>query len=339
MKPSFTKATGRDRYLRQRAKELAEFIDPTTGLLDQRYARVVPCPLCGGNEHKRIMVKEGYTFVRCLDCQLVFANPQVKPEVVLAAYREGSSNDLWIDVLTSEANMAADRQRFGRVLDLIEPWRVGGRLLDVGCSIGHFLRLAADRGWDGLGLEVGNRAVRYAREQMGVQVTEKLLADADLPPGSFDMVACLALLEHLNEPLELLRQVHQILKPGGVLVVSVPNVESLACRIMHEATATFDGRNHLIYFSPRTLTRMLKLAGFEVVSFETQVTALEPILNWLQYRDPYFDDRNDTDDSWSDPFVTWLQAPERRAELGSLIRQLDLGYKITCVARKTGALP
>jgi SAM-dependent methyltransferase len=325
---SLIRETGRDRYFAARERELEQLLDPETGMLSARYARDVACPLCGSERYRTLFVKRGFTFVRCAECSLVFSNPQVDEELVLAEYREGESNDLWIDVLTSPRQLELDRAKFSEILDVLEPYRGGGRLLDVGCSIGLFLHLAEERGWRGVGLELGGRALRYAREEFGLDVRDVALADAGFEPESHDAVGLLSVLEHTTRPHELLAEIGRVLRPGGALYVITPNVESLACRVLHERAATFDGRNHLVYFSPRTLTDLLRRSGFEPRRVATRISSLDPILEWLTYEEPYSDG-----DTSADPLARW--ARERPAALERLFDELQLGYKLHCLAVKT----
>ncbi len=327
---SLDRETGRDRYFAAKERELDRLVDPETGMLAERFSRLIPCPLCDADEHAPLFVKRGFTIVRCGSCGLVYANPQVDERLVLDEYRaEGeSANDLWIDVLTSERQLELDREKFEEILDELEPYRGEGRLLDVGTSIGLFLRLAADRGWHGVGTEFGARALAFARQRFDVEVTDKPLEEAGFEPASFDVVTLNSVLEHVNEPRRMLAEVRDLLKPGGALFVIVPNVESLACRVLHERAATFDGRNHLIYFSPGTLRDMLGREGLQVVETHTRVSSLDPVLEWLSYHEPYSDA-----DTSGDALAGAVR--ERRAEVEGLLEELKLGYKLHCLARST----
>ncbi|MEP7335902.1 MAG: class I SAM-dependent methyltransferase [Actinomycetota bacterium] len=317
--------TGRDRYFAARERELAQLVDPDTGLVSDRFAKRVDCPSCGASTHTELFVKGGYPIVRCDECSLVFSNPQVDESVVLGEYREGSSNDLWVDVLTSPRQLELDRAKFAEILDVLEPHRGEGRLLDVGTSIGLFLRLALDRGWTGRGTEFGRRALAYARDELRVPVDDSPIEGLE---GEHDVVTVLSVLEHVNRPREFLHHVSRLLKPGGATYLIVPNVDSLATRVLHERAATFDGRNHLLYFSPRTLRELLAREGFEVVAMRTRVASLDPVLEWLTYREPYTGGP-----PADDPLVQ--AADERRPAVERLLEDLDLGYKLHCLAVKT----
>jgi SAM-dependent methyltransferase len=305
--------TGRDRYFEAREREL-EALVPT---------RHVDCPLCGSGRYAQLFAKHGFTFVRCEDCGLVFVNPQLDEEVVLEEYRTAATNDLWFDVLASERQQELDRAKFSDVLDALEPYR--GKLLDVGCSIGLFLHLAAERGWEGIGLEPAPRARDHAREVYGLDVLEEPLEEAGFAEGSFDAVALLSVLEHAPDPLALLRECARVLRPGGALYVIVPNVESLACRVLGAEARTFDGRNHLVYFSPATLADALGRAGFQVVQTSTRIGSLAPVFAHVAGHKPY--------DEAEHLLSAWLVA--HGDELERDVERLGLGYKLHCLATLT----
>ena len=319
--------TGRDRYFAALERELDELLDAETGMLSERYSRLIDCPLCGAaaDSHERVFVKRGYTFVRCRACGLIFSNPQVDEARALDRYGASTSAELWAEVLLSEPQIALDRPKFAEIADELEPYRGRGRLLDVGCSIGLFLDVARERGWDGVGIELGERALVHAREAFGLRVLDMPLAEAGFEPDSFDVVALLSVLEHTNDPRAMLRDVARVLRPGGALYLIVPNVDSLACRVLHERAATFDGRNHLVYFSPATLRDALAREGFEVATIRTRVDSLDPVLEWLTYNEPY-----GGADTAGDRLAAAVRA--RRADLSALLDELDLGYKLHCLA-------
>jgi SAM-dependent methyltransferase len=319
--------TGRDRYFEARDRELAAFVDPATGRLAEAVAQEADCPLCDSASHHALFEKQGFTFVRCDECGLVFVNPHLDESVVLDQYRTAETNDLWFDVLTSDRQLALDREKFGEILELLEPYRGAGRLLDVGCSIGLFLDLARERGWRGVGLELAPRALGHARNVFGLEVLDMPLADADLESGAFDAVALLSVLEHTVHPGDLLGECARVLRPGGALYVIVPNVESLACRVLRGEARTFDGRNHVVYFSASTLTALLAKAGFESVRVTTKVSSLEPVLRYLAFEQPYGDEGLPPG-----ALTGWVDA--HRSEVERLIEELDLGYKLHVLAAK-----
>ncbi len=314
----FVKDTLRDKYDKARQAELAQLIDHAAGKLSPKYSKIIDCPICNSKEYKNLLEKSGYTFVKCVKCGMVFSNPQVIEDKIINLYKSCVSNDLWIDVLSSDTQCSFDREKYIKLLDEIEryiPHR--GRLLDVGCSIGHFLACARERGWDVRGLELNNKAIREAKKRFGLDLIPKTLEEAEFPANYFNVVTLLFVLEHSPRPIGLLKRVHTVLDDKGILVIHVPNVESLAVRVMHEKTFTFDGRNHLLYFSVDSLTKALEIAGYKILHYETTVSSIKPIFNYLNFEDPYLSEMSDR--MISSDFIKLIEDWIIRTKLGYYI--------------------
>jgi hypothetical protein len=95
-------------------------------------------------------------------------------------------------------------------------------------------------------------------------------------------------LEHIVEPRAFLESIRRLVSPDGVILVLVPNVDSLAIRVLHEKAVTFSGDSHVNHFGPATLARLLELSGFGVVDCETILTEIGTVNNYLGFDDPYF---------------------------------------------------
>jgi SAM-dependent methyltransferase len=146
-----------------------------------------------------------------------------------------------------------------RELDGLAP----GRLLDVGSGKGAFLAAARDAGWDALGVEYAPEAAEAARATFGVDViVGDFLEVRQL--GTFDVVTMWHVLEHLTNPMGALAHAAESLKPGGRLLVSVPNLDSLQARLGGDDWFHLDLPRHLFHFTPRSLTTLVERAGFRV---------------------------------------------------------------------------
>jgi 2-polyprenyl-3-methyl-5-hydroxy-6-metoxy-1,4-benzoquinol methylase len=154
----------------------------------------------------------------------------------------------------------------------------GRRLLDVGVGTGLFLHLAREAGWDASGVDICAEAARDAEAEFGVPVTVGDFESAPLA-GGYDAITMADVLEHTRNPRAFLARARELLVPGGLLYVAVPNHRSLVF-----ATADWLGRlpgaraivdrlyvpNHYYYFTPAALTRLLREVGFEVVALERE---------------------------------------------------------------------
>jgi len=139
-----------------------------------------------------------------------------------------------------------------------------GRLLDVGCATGVFLDGMRRRGWQVQGVEPSTYAVRYARERFGLDVFEGLLEAAALPTASFDAITMWDVLEHVHEPRPVLSELARLLRPGGILVLSLPNPDSLEARLLDEFWLGWDLPRHLNLFRPALLREHLARHGMPV---------------------------------------------------------------------------
>ncbi|MEW5724951.1 MAG: class I SAM-dependent methyltransferase [Thermodesulfobacteriota bacterium] len=340
----FVRATGRDLYFEARDREIALLQGPDGGIRPEFAEPVTACPVCGGDRFELWFVKQGFAIRRCLDgecCGHVFADPQIKEDVLREAYRGTgsdeasgrSANDLWIEVLLSEANQSYDRSKFQHGVKAIEAAllteRSGRpRVLDIGCSIGHFLEVAREAGWDAVGLELNRKAVAHAREVLGLDVREQVLEEAGFAPATFDAVTMWGVIEHLKRPVETLREIVPLLKPGGVFLTFSPNGASLVCHVLRDQAATFDGRNHPSYFTPRSISLALELAGFQNLSVSYFQPDLDALVNYCEGRDPYIKKAERFG-----PLYGFLAQTHRR-EAEEFILAHGLGYKMMTVSLK-----
>lgn len=140
-------------------------------------------------------------------------------------------------------------------------FRPGGWALDVGCGNGVFLSHLKRHGWNVVGVDLGRAAAEAAGRAFGIQVHVGALEEAPLAPASFDFIHLRHLLEHLPDPVATLAAVHRLLKPGGLLYIETPNVDSYGCRVCGPYWHPWESPRHLCLFSPDTLHRLLAGAG------------------------------------------------------------------------------
>ncbi len=154
------------------------------------------------------------------------------------------------------------------------PWRGEGKVLDVGCGAGGNLKALHDQGWEPYGIEISEVAAAHARELVTGNIHTGTLESAPFPPQSFDLVLMSHSLEHLPSPVDALRRVHRLLKDDGLLVVSVPNVNSLEFKLFGRWWFQLDPPRHFYHFDKRSLSGFFTQAGFRLYRFRTGVSAI-----------------------------------------------------------------
>lgn len=311
----FNRQTGRDKHLAAvNCGRQQEFVDPSTNLLRVELSRPRVCPVCAADRPRPLFVKDGFRHNRCQDCGMTYVAPVLREERLHSHYLGEES---YTRVLMNDLQMEMDRRKFSYGLDLIEEFLPGkGRLLDVGCGPGVFLEVVAERGWSVEGLEFNTWCVERVR-RLGLPVTDAPLDRANLPPAAYQCVTLWTVLEHIVDPRPFLLSIRRLLAPGGVLLVLVPNVDSLAIRVLHEKAVTFYGDSHVNHFNAATLSRLLESAGFVVADCETILTEIGTINNYLHFEEPYFGEA---------PALLDVLTPE-------YLHDRRLGYLLQAIAR------
>lgn len=334
MNVNFDDTTGRSKFFQNVDRELNKLIDPATGKVRAELLEQVRCPICDAGTHEHLFVKQGFDFVRCGNCSLVYVNPRLLESATLAYYGDAADQQSmtdWLNVLASPANQSWQIPYFQEAVDILAGLiPAEGKILDIGCSIGLFMEVARKSGFQCVGLEPEPKSREYALDR-GLDVRPQLFKDAGFPPASFDAVTMFGVLEHLSKPREMLADIRDVLKPGGVVMVVVPNVYSFANGTLHEQARTFTGRNHLSYFSRDTLSNLFERSGYEVAYLDTALTGLDAVLNHWQFKNPH---AGLSLDLLPPKMRSLIQDPEGRAKFEKLIRDWDMGLRLRLAARR-----
>lgn len=243
-----------------------------------------PCPLCGPRNATTPVSRflepprgESPRPVACPDCGMVFIDP-VPDEAVSASTYGAGYYEPW-QAEASGARLRMWRRRLG----LLAVRRAAGTILDVGCGDGQFLEAARDAGWRVEGIEFSPEGASRAAARLGRPVAVGDLSRTRQIPGPFDVVTLWHVVEHLVDPRAMLEASRARLKPGGLLVVAVPNLDNLPMRIAYRlarrrALPLYEAgwrEPHLSHFDPRTLRTLLRGAGFDAIEIIPDRCALE----------------------------------------------------------------
>jgi len=155
-------------------------------------------------------------------------------------------------------------------------YRQTGRLLEIGFGAGALLQAATRAGWTAEGLEISQPAVDHLRKA-GLKVFCGELAEARYPDACFDVVVATELLEHIDDPENLVRETARILRPGGLFWATTPNIGGVSGRLLG-VKWTMVCADHLHLFSERGMSKMLETAGFKRVRIKTD--GMDPFELW-----------------------------------------------------------
>lgn len=249
---------------------------------ESRGYRWVPqiCPICeippakaigmrGGDSHRQAAGVQSEIW-RCGKCGLIFPNPMPVPINGLEQHYAISPDAFFHNHETSSREQAAEY--------LLRPVETllgrKGRLLDIGAGRGELLRVAKEQGWAAVGIEPSPTFAEYALDYSGAEIMQEPIERCGFADRSFDVVILSAVLEHLYQPDDMIREISRVLRPGGVLYVDVPNEDGLFFRVGN-LYQRLRGRNwvinlsptfspfHVFGFTPRSLRSLLAKHGLK----------------------------------------------------------------------------
>lgn len=237
------------------------------------------CPVClsdkGFDEYlvctDYTVSQETFPVVRCRNCGFLYTNP-VPPEDAIGPYYESEdyiSHSNTKKGLVSNVYQRVRNRAIAQKTKFIQDatGKTAGDLLDLGCGTGEFLAAAKAAGWRVKGLEPAEGARQLAKDNYGLDVAppEELF---DLPPESFDAVTLWHVLEHIHRLDENVAQLREVLRPGGALIIAVPNATAYEAEIYGKHWAAWDVPRHLYHFTRETMTRLMGRHGLRVESAE-----------------------------------------------------------------------
>ncbi len=242
---------------------------------------IPPCQVCRGEKAQPAFDIEHLKtkLLICAGCGLGLLHPQPSAEEIDSFYPPdyyGESGNKFEPLVEALVRLVADRHaRF---------WTrglpAGGRVLDLGCGRGVLLKAFLDRGFEGHGVEFSASALQGIDSRALVRI-EQNLRKCNFPANHFDQIMIWHVLEHLPDPREVLLECHRILKPGGRVVIAVPNFSSLQARWAGPAWFHLDLPRHLFHFPVMALQRLLADCGFDSTS-QNHFSQRQNTFGWVQ---------------------------------------------------------
>jgi 2-polyprenyl-3-methyl-5-hydroxy-6-metoxy-1,4-benzoquinol methylase len=235
----------------------------------------VKCPLCNITPKRFAVDYQGFTLCRCPGCKLKFVSPRLSfEELAEKVYadnyfaKRGEGRETSAEELDYYIRQIAD---FKRLLG------TRTKILDIGCGNGAFLDFARGEGFDIAGVDI--RLVPDAQD-LGCPLWEGQLEEIDFGGEQFDLIRLNHVLEHTQNPLRELEICRELLRPGGILYISVPNMAGISARLKSLQSwwrfkahrwRHFAAMHHLFFFSPATLRTMIGRSGLKVIYWNTPV--------------------------------------------------------------------
>jgi SAM-dependent methyltransferase len=226
-----------------------------------------------------VFQKWSFRIVECVECGLVYVNPRafrIEPD----DYFEGA----YLSTIEKDGQLDGGiATLYGEIIYNLSNRVAQGKLLDVGCAMGHFLGFAKRYGWEVEGAECSPYAARYAEEHFGAKVHPVcVLKDAHLEAESYDACVLVEVIEHLPDPRTTMTEVWRLLQPGGLAYVTTPNFACYRAMLLREEWNAVIPIGHLYHFDSASLAKLLSTIGFINVENLTGPADFEADLKFAQ---------------------------------------------------------
>lgn len=220
------------------------------------------CIICSSNKNHIIFNINNYKLYRCLNCGIVFLNPYPTKYELNSYYKKFN----YETGFKNEKFIRNDAKRTLRNL-----YKLGynkGLLLDIGCGAGFLLDEARKQGWRTLGIDSSFITTNYAKEKLHLNVIQKDIKDFNCKEKA-KVITLIQVIEHITNPIEILNKIKNLLANKGILCISTPNIESILYSILQEDFNYLIPPEHVLYYAPETISKILKKVGFAPLKITT----------------------------------------------------------------------
>lgn len=237
---------------------------------------MMTCPWCDSEQHHlylhvkdHFLSQEMFDVLECERCGLLFTSPRPDPAHIGSYYE----SDDYLSHQENKKGLVPKIYEKVKTLNLKNKRQLAlcglnpGHLLDIGCGVGDFLRVVKDFGWQITGIEPSDQAKAIASKRLGFTPLDPSQSST-LPAAFFDVITMWHVLEHVDDLHGQVEELKRLLKPGGRLVIALPNYQSFDASYYKETWAAWDVPRHLNHFNKDFLVQALSQFGFNLIDIQ-----------------------------------------------------------------------
>jgi SAM-dependent methyltransferase len=239
------------------------------------------CLVCKGTRHRVLCRKQEQNYLRCLDCRHVFVEHVVDQAQVRRLYQKRTSHHGSEEKLKWDYSEIKRELVYQPLLSRLSRYSSSGRLLDIGCSNGSFIKSAQQDGWDVCGIELETSSYEIAKTHE-LSVYNNDLLSMEFPENFFQVVTMWQVIEHLEDPQTILREIYRILVPGGVFALSTPNIDSIGWLLLKGKWGAVEPGVHPHLFTTKGLCKIVVTCGFSICFLQTLDIKPATVKGYLQ---------------------------------------------------------
>jgi 2-polyprenyl-3-methyl-5-hydroxy-6-metoxy-1,4-benzoquinol methylase len=228
--------------------------------------KLTNCPICNQTVFSLFLEckdntvsRETFQIVQCNSCGFKFTNPRPEEEQLGKYYKSEDyvSHSNTKKGFINSTYQSVRKYTLLKKLQLISKYYKTGKILDIGCGTGEFLNTCKNAKWNTIGIEPDDDAREMAIQNFRLDVRrEEELKDLD--DESFDIISMWHVLEHVPNLNERVEGLKRLIKPKGIIIIAVPNCDSLDARLYKEEWAAYDVPRHLYHFTPQDIEALFR---------------------------------------------------------------------------------
>ncbi len=254
--------------------------------------KTLNCPICFSNDIHFYINKNGYDIYKCKFCYAGFVNldqiDKIDPKIIYDdEYYKSSNCKGYFDYFAEDRNLSL---LYKKILQWIEKEQKKGKIIEVGCAMGFFLKEAELNGWEAEGYDVSEYSVNYAK-RLGLKAIciDFLSQELNFKNSSYDVAVAFDVIEHLKNPHLFLIKLNSLLKKDGTLILSTGNILSISSKLLGVKWRIIAPPMHLYYFSKKSLRILLEQNKFSIIEFKyfTKFYSLSSILAFLGFKNSF----------------------------------------------------
>lgn len=230
------------------------------------------CPICNSIRNKPFLTcvdhtvsRETFQIVECESCGFKFTNPRPEESELGRYYKSEDyvSHSNTKKGFINSTYQSVRKYTLLKKLQLISKYFKTGRILDIGCGTGEFLNTCKNAKWQTLGIEPDDDARKMAIDNYGLDVREEVELKS-ISDASFDAISMWHVLEHVPKLNERVEELKRLIKPNGIIIIAVPNCDSLDAKKYKEDWAAYDVPRHLYHFTPKDIDALFSKHDLKV---------------------------------------------------------------------------
>lgn len=270
-----------EKILFQREHDSKKFLEE----LKKQGGEYIYCPACDSRKIEDFFKKWGYNHSLCRDCKTFYCNPRPNESLLSVYYNNYSAPKMWTKLLINsdlERKKIQLEPRVRKIMSYLEIKTTPMIAIDIGAGSGAFALTLKDENVfsDIIALDISDKCVEQCIKN-GLNARKGTIND--IPDQYADLITINDLIEHIANPCNLLEGCYKAMKQGGLLEIATPNGEGFDFKILKDKTSNITPPEHLNYFNPKSIEKLLRKAGFTEVHVETPgVLDVEIILHEIK---------------------------------------------------------